>query len=105
MPTELTKRFFNIWIDIDKAGTLERIAEERKLDMSEVVQEILSPVLDGQSEESTGRFILLRISERTYKQHLKFFDGDVELAKASMVGSVEVTGEDFAHSMRTAGEG
>jgi hypothetical protein len=88
-----------------QAGQLEGIAAERGVDVSQVVQEILSPALDGQSEESTGRFILLRIPERTYRQHLKFFDGDVELAKASMVGSVEVTGEDFAYSMRTAGEG
>jgi hypothetical protein len=105
MPTELAKRFFNIWVDMDKAGTLEKIASEKGVDVSQVVQEILSPALDGQSEESTGRFILLRIPERTYRQHLKFFDGDVELAKASMVGSVEVTGEDFAYSMETAGEG
>ncbi len=105
MPSKLTKRYVNVWLDFEQAGALDGIAAERGVDVSQVVQEILSPALDGQSEESTGRFILLRIPERTYRQHLKFFDGDVELAKASMVGSVEVTGEDFAYSMETAGEG
>jgi hypothetical protein len=104
MPTELAKRFFNIWVDMDKAGKLEGIASEKGVGVSEVVQEILSPALDGQDENTAGRFVLLRIPERTYKQHLKFFCGDVELAKSSMVGSLEVTGDDFAHSMRTAGE-
>ncbi len=101
---DLSKRYVNVWLDFEKAEALEGIASEKGVDVSQVVQDILSPALDGQSEESTGRFILLRIPERTYRQHLKFFCGDVELAKSSMVGSLEVTGDDFAHSMRTAGE-
>ncbi len=98
MPTELSKRFFNIWVDMNQAGKLEGIATERGVDVGAVVQDILSPVLGD--DENTGRFILLRIHENTYKQHLKWFDGDVELAKSSMVGSLSVSGDEFSQAMK-----
>jgi hypothetical protein len=99
---ELSKRYFNIWVDMNQAGKLEGIASERGVDVGAVVQEILSPVLGD--DENTGRFILLRIPERTYRVHLKWFDGDVELAKSSMVGSLEVTAQEFAQCLKKVGE-
>jgi hypothetical protein len=98
MPTELSKRFFNIWLEMNQAEKLEGIASERGVGVSEVVQELLSPVLGD--DENTGRFILLRIPEKTYKQHLKWFEGDVELAKSSMVGSLSVSGDEFSQAMK-----
>jgi hypothetical protein len=95
---QLSKRCVNVWLDFDQASKLEGIAEGRKVDVGEVVQEILSPVLGD--DDRTGRFVLLRIPERTYKQHLKWFDGDVDLAKSSMVGSLENSGDQFADTMR-----
>ncbi len=96
----LHKRYVNVWLDFDQVTKLEELARERKVDMGEVVQDIISPVLDGEEEREGGRFILLRIPSLTYRQHLKWFDGDVELAKQSMVGSVVVTGEEFADATR-----
>jgi hypothetical protein len=87
-----------VWLDFDQASKLEGIASERKVDVGAVVQEILSPLLG--EDDTTGRFVLLRIPERTYKQHLKWFDGDVDLAKSSMVGSLENSGDQFADTMR-----
>jgi hypothetical protein len=92
----LNKRYVNVWLEFDQVTKLEELARERKVDVGEVVQDIISPVLDGEEESEGGRFILLRIPSLTYRQHLKWFDGDVELAKASMVGSVVVTGQEFA---------
>jgi hypothetical protein len=100
MPTELAKRFFNIWVDMDKAGTLEKIASEKGVGVSEVVQEILSPALDGEDESERGRFILLRVPDKTYRQYVKFFEGEVEFAKQSMLAHIELGGEDFADAMR-----
>jgi hypothetical protein len=96
---ELNKRYVNVWLKFDQASKLEGIAKERKVDVGQVVQDILLPVL-GNDENTTGRFVLLRVPESAYRTHLKWFDGDAELAKASMVGSVVCTAEDFADVMR-----
>jgi hypothetical protein len=93
---QLSKRYVNVWLDFDQVSKLEGIAREGKVDVGQVVQDIISPVLDGEEENEGGRFILLRIPSLTYRQHLKWFDGDVVLAKQSMVGSVVVTGQEFA---------
>jgi hypothetical protein len=93
---ELSKRYVNVWLEFDQVTKLEEMAREKKVEVGAVVQEIITPLLDGGDENEGGRFILLRIPSLTYRQHLKWFDGDVELAKSSMVGSVVVTGEEFA---------
>ncbi len=95
-----SKRYLNIWLEFDQMAKLEELARERKVDMGEVVQDIISPVLDGEEENEGGRFILLRIPSLTYRQHLKWFEGDVELAKSSMVGSLSVSGDEFSQAMK-----
>jgi hypothetical protein len=105
MNQQPSKRYVNIWLEFDQMAKLEELARERKVDVGEVVQEIITPVLDGVDENEGGRFILLRISTITYKQHLKWFGSDVELAKASMVGAVENSGDDFAAAMRSTSQG
>ncbi len=97
---DLGKRYVNVWLDFEKAEALEGIAAERKVDVSEVVQEILAPVLDGEGENEQGRFIVLRVPEKTYRAYVKFFEGEVEFAKQSMLAHVELGGEDFADAMR-----
>jgi hypothetical protein len=99
---ELSKRYVNVWLGFDQVTKLEGIAAERKVNVSAVVEEILSPVLAGEDEDYMGKFVLLQIPSLTYRQHLKWFDGDADLAKQSMVGSVVVTGEEFADATRKA---
>jgi hypothetical protein len=103
MPTtKLTQNVLEVVLPSHQARKLTRIAEDKGVTVSQLVNEVLGPLLaEGESE---GRCVLLYINEDAYQAHLDFFDGDVELALNSMAGSVEVTGDDFAHSMRTAGE-
>jgi hypothetical protein len=102
MPNTLSRRFFNVWVDMEQADRLEKLAAEKGVGVGDVVREVLTPLLAGEDEqEEIGRYVLLKIPDRTYRTHIKFFDGDADQAVASMVGAIEVNGEDFAAALKS----
>ncbi len=104
MPNSLNRRFFNVWVDMEQAERLEKLAASKGVDVGDVVREVLTPLLAGGDEgDEVGRYVLVNIPDRTYRAHIKFFDGDADQALASMAGAIEVNGDDFTAALKAVG--
>jgi hypothetical protein len=86
------------WVDTSEFRYLERKAGERGVGVGELVKEALTPLLE-QDEVGTGKRIVLHIPQRTWAAFVEFFEGDEDVIRSSMVGCLEVNGEDFAAAL------
>jgi hypothetical protein len=104
MPTmKLHSNVLNVVVPSDHAQKLARIANDKGVSVSQLVNEVLAPLL-GEDDEDDGRWVLLRIPEDAYKTYLEFFEGDMGFALQSMSAHIELGGDDFARALKIAGE-
>ncbi len=86
------------WVDASEFRYLERKAEERGVGVGQLIKEALTPLLE-QDEVGTGKRIVLHIPERIWHTFIEFFEGDEDVIRDSMLGCLEVNGEDFAAAL------
>ncbi len=101
MNTPQRRALPNLFVDVDDYRYLDRKARERGISLGELIKEALNPLLE-QEEAGSGHQVVLHIPERTHQQFMTFFDGDEDVTRHSMIGCLEVNGNEFAESMKSA---
>jgi hypothetical protein len=100
MPTKLIDNVLSVVLPSHQARKLTRIAEDKGVNVSQLVNEVLGPLLAG--EESDTRYVLIHIDEAAYQAYVEFFEGDMRFVFQSMGAHVESGGDDFAKAIEWA---
>ena len=104
MPTKLNSNVISVVVPSDHAQKLARIAQDKGVTVSQLINEVLAPLLAEDNDDADTRCVVLYIPEHTWETYVEFFENDMRFVLQSMSAHIEHGGDDFSRGLKLARE-